>query len=405
MSQTIAPRFCVQCGVKSMPEARFCVECGVPIAGGARRAPIRFPLGRWAPVIVLLVIAGVGAVTVWLGSQSARPPAVVPPRQQAAAPAALPPAAQPPADGQQQPLPEGHPPLSLPPDVTQKIDQMAAAAKSKPDDLEVWRQLGAVQYRAGQFEPRYLDDAAASFQHILDKQPDDADAVRGLGNVAYDREQPQKAIEYYRKYLTARPGDLHVLTDLGTMYLSAKDLPKAVETYEQVLATDPKFFQAQFNLAIAQRALGEMPKAVESLKKSREIAPDDATRKQVDDLLAHVSGAPPAPAGAPAANPPSAPVAAAQGGGDVKVAIESIFRNHPIVGSKLDRFEWPDPHTVKVIIRQFPMESMPQFAKDMFFQRIKTGVKEKKAQYGITQPVRVELVDSATDKTMDTVTE
>ena len=139
----------------------------------------------------------------------------------------------------------------------------------------------------------YLADAAATYAHVLERQPENLDALRALGNIAFDRNQPDQASEYYRRYLKVKPDDLSVQTDLGTMQLSSQQVDAALKTYQDVLAVDPKFFQAQFNLAIAYRAAGDDAKALAALERARDIAGDDATRQRVNELLAHLKGAPP----------------------------------------------------------------------------------------------------------------
>jgi cytochrome c-type biogenesis protein CcmH/NrfG len=382
----MANRFCTQCGATLLPGARFCTACGQRIGAGGPPVPLRGPmLERWAPLIVVAVVVGVGGFAVALGTRSAPPPNVPPPRgQQARVPGGMP------AD---------HPPLEVPQDVRQVIAKMAEAAKQKPDDLEMWRQLGFVQYRAGQVDPAYLEDAVATYQHVLEKAPDDLDAMRALGNIAYDRNDPARAMEFYRRYLAMKPDDLGIQTDLATMQLAAKQYDAALAGYQAVLRTDPNFFQAQFNLAIAYRAKGEDELAVAALRRAREIAPDDDTRQRVDQLVAHVSGGPP-PAGGGVA-----PGGQASAGGDLHSAVEAIFRSHPIAGSRIDRIDWAGDATARVLLREFPMNSMPPMVRQKFVDRIRGGLRQAKSDHQVTAQVTVELVDADTGTVMETVAE
>lgn len=377
----MATRFCTQCGASLLAEARFCTACGQRIGGGSRvalRAPGR---ERWAPLLVLATVVGAGGLAVALGNRSAPPPNVPPPRgQQAQSPAGMP------AD---------HPPLEVPEDVRKVIAKMADSARQKPDDLEAWRQLGFVQYRAGQVDPAYLSAAAATYAHVLGKAPDDLDALRALGNVAYDRNDPTKAMEFYRRYLALKPDDLGIQTDLATMQLAAKQYDAALAGYEAVLRADPQFFQAQFNLAIAYRAKGEDALAVAALRRAREIAPDDDTRQRVDQLVAHVSGGP----------PPGADAGTGASGGDLHGAVEAIFRSHPIVGSRIDRIEWTGDDSARVLLREFPMSGMPPMVREKFLDRMRSGVRQAKSDHQVTAAVTVELVDADSGAVMETIVE
>ncbi len=378
----MANRFCTQCGASLLPDARFCTACGQRAGGGGGRVALRGPgLERWAPLVVVGTVIGLGGLAIALGSRSAAPPNVPPPRGQQ-------------AQGQGQAgMPEGHPPLEVPEDVRKVIAKMADSAKEKPDDLEVWRQLGFVQYRAGQVDAAYLTDANATYTHVLDKAPDDLDALRALGNIAYDRNDPTRAMEFYRRYLTVKPDDLGIQTDLATMQLAMKQYDAALAGYQAVLRTDPTFFQAQFNLAIAYRAKGDDALALAALRRAREMATDDDTRQRVDQLLAHVTGEGKEQAGA------------ASGGGDLHSDVEAIFRAHPIAGSRIDRIEWPGDDNARVLLREFPMASMPPMVREKFVDRIRSGLRQAKSDHQVTAAVTVELVDVESGTVMETIAE
>ena len=381
-------RFCTQCGARLLQGARFCVECGLRIGGAVRGRRVSVSFERAAPALVVATVLLVAGGAVFWGSRNAAPSATVPPRTGGA----------PGAGGGQESLPDGHPPLDLPANVRDAINKMAEVAKTQPDNMDVWKQLGFAQYRAGQVDASFLNAAADSYRHVLDHDAKDLDALRAMGNISYDREQPQEAQSYYERYLAIKPNDASVLTDLGTMYLSNRQVDKALEIYRGVLKDNPNFFQAQFNLAIALRAAGQSDAALDALRRSREVAEDDQTRQRVDELIARLTGEKaPAPAAAPVGGAPAA--------GGLQGDIEAIFRQHPIVGPKLDRIQWTDPQSAKVILRQFPMDGMPPQVRKMFTDRIQNGLREKKAQYSVQGTLKVELVDADTGRVMETVTE
>lgn len=368
--------FCTHCGAALMPPARFCTACGR--AAGHGRVALRGPaLERWAPLAVVAAVVAVGSLAVGLGRQSANPPKVPPPRGQAQAPAGMP------AD---------HPPIEVPEDVRQVISKMVEAAEAQPDDLDLWRQLGFVQYRAGQVDPAYLAAATATYRHILAKAADDLDALRALGNIAYDRNQPQEAMGHYQRFLEIKPDDLGIQTDLATMLLATRQVDAALAAYQAVLRTDPNYFQAQFNLAIAYRSKGDDALALAALRRAREIAGDDETRQRVDQLLAHVSGE---------------QAAASVPGKDANLhtAVEAVFRSHPIAGSRIDRIDWAGDQAARVVLRGFPMASMPPPVREKFVERIRGGVRAAKADHRVTAALIIELVDAENGSVMETITE
>jgi cytochrome c-type biogenesis protein CcmH/NrfG len=377
----MSTRFCTQCGAKLLANARFCAECGQALAGTTAAQRPRVAFERWVPALVVLVVVAVAGAAVLVGARSAPPPNVPPPRAGGANPAAM---------------PQGHPPIEVPEDVKKVIAKLADTAKSKPEDVETWLQLGFVQYRAGQVDATYLADAQATYTHILERQPENLDALRALGNIAFDRNDPVGAMDHYRHYLKVKPDDLSVQTDLATMLLSSQKVDEALTAYQDVLKIDPNFFQAQFNLAIAYRAAGDDAKALAALTRARDIAGDDATRQRVDTLLARLKGQP-----APAGEGGEVPAAA----GSLRTDVEAIFRSHPIVGPKLDRIDWTTDDHARVILRDFPMDGMPPMVRSKFTDRIRSGVRDSKARHESGGPVTIELVDAGSGRVMETVTE
>ena len=392
----MANRFCANCGARLMDAANFCVECGERQPGSkAVRTGFTLPLQRFAPLFVVLTVAAVGGGVVLWGYSNPKAPPSVPGRS---------PASPSQAAGN---LPEGHPPLEIPDQVKQAIRDLAKKADAAPDDMDTWKHLGEVQYRAGQLDPSYLAEAAAAYRHVLEHEPDNLDVLRTLGNIAFDQDQYDIAVGYYQEYLKRKPDDINVQTDMGTMYLSAGKADQAISTYEAVLKTNPSFFQAQVNIALAYRSVGQSDKALAALETARTLAPDDKTRTQVDQLLARAKGQPVPDQVASAAGgpPPAAADAAAPASGTFKADAEGIFRQNPIMGPKVARIEWPGPQAAKVYLHDFPVDQMPPEMRSMFMDRMKGRIKEKKDAYHVTETATFDLVDESTGKVMDTISE
>jgi tetratricopeptide (TPR) repeat protein len=390
-------RFCANCGGKLANGANFCVECGEPRPGAKpRRLGLAVPTHRYAPLLVILAVVAIGGGAVVLGVLSPKVPPSVPRREasQAAGDAAA-------------RLPENHPPIAIPEQVKQAMREMAQRAQAAPDNSDIWKHLAEAQYRAGQLEPSYLVEAAAAYQHVLEREPENLDVIRNLGNIAFDREQSDVAIEYYQRYLKQKPDDLNVQTDLGTMYFQAGKTDQAIQSYESVLKTDPSFFQAQFNLFFVYRAANQPEKAMAALEKARSLAPDDTSRNQVEQVMARAKGLPPpAPAagavsGASPEKQPAAPVPA----GTFQADAEDLFRQHPILGPKVQRIQWQGAETAQVYLRGFPMDQMGDDMRNMFIDRMRGRIKEKKAAHNVTQTARFDLVDDASGQVLATITE
>jgi len=378
-------RFCSGCGKPASPTAAFCSACGARLSVDPPKAASDRPNSLPLPGLIVLVGFLAVGLGLWFALLAPRKPAgrmplaQKPPEESAPAPAAL---------------PQDHPPLEIPADVKKYIADLEAKAAAQPKELATWKAVAEVEYRAGQIDRSYLDKAEASFRHVLELDRKDLGALRGLGNVHFDRDEYRQAVESYERYLAIKPDDLSVHTDLGTMYLYGGNLDKALVEYRQVLAKDPKFYQAQYNIGIALAQKGETPQALEALARARELAPDDRTRRHIDAVIAQAKGGE-RPDGSTTTD------AAPRSFHDL---VEEALRSHPILGPKIAKLEWPTETTGRLRLRQFPMEGMPDVVRQKFLDRLKGELAEAKQRTGQTGEAKLDLVDDSSGDVMATVT-
>ena len=454
-------RFCPQCGAPLLAGAKFCVECGraldvaAPCAGetvrmGAANRGRNSITTAFVFVFVLITIVGLGAAA-WIYEKTPEavreqvataPPAAVAPG--AGAPAASP-AANAPASGQNAAanpaaggsqnggLPPGHPTVELPTEARSFVDKIERDANARPKDVVAWNKFGAVAMRAAMFDQTYYGKAQDAYGHVLKLDPDNLDALRGIGDIDYDKQLYDEAIAAYEHYLKKKPDDPEVRTDLGTMYLYTGNADQAVVQYKKAIASKPGFFQAYYNMGIAYAQVNQADEAAATLKQALAFAPDDTARDQVKQLIAKLNSAPAASASnqaasastasaqkqAAAAKSPAAasssaasvamakasPAAPASAEDDFHDAVEEMIRGLPIAGPKVTSVEWPDKLKAKVFMDNFPMDQMPPFAKTKFESDLKAGIDTAKKDNKIASPVEVNIVDSASGKVMETITQ
>jgi Cytochrome c biogenesis factor len=90
----------------------------------------------------------------------------------------------------------------------------------------------------------------AALEQAVKDNPDDGQALVGLGHAYFDTGQAKQAIAAYNKALVLLPGDLNVMTDLGVMYHQDNQHQKAIELFDQVLRSKPEHEQARFNKGV-----------------------------------------------------------------------------------------------------------------------------------------------------------
>jgi tetratricopeptide (TPR) repeat protein len=407
-----AMRFCPQCGTRLADGARFCSGCGQPLAAAAGPAPLAAAsagarsLRDQAPGLVVLTLFLAAGLAIWLRvlQPSARTGSAPP---SPGAPAAA-------------GLPADHPPLELPDEAKQFIASLTSKADAAPSDVAAWKTLAQVQARAAEVDPSYRARALESYRHVLGLAPDDLEAIQGLGNVYYDQQQYAAAAQQYEQYLKVKPDDPNVRTDLGTTYLYQRQVDRAIDTYASVLKDHPDFMQAYFNLGLAYQAKGDRAKATAALAKARSLAPDEATRAQIDRVSAQLEGKAGArsgldaiaeadtPAGAPPATDAGAarpaPPSGAPAPSDFKGEVEAGLRAHPILGPKITAIDWPEPTHARARIADFPMQAMPDFARNLFRARLETILDDAKTKHGVAGECTLELVDAASGAPMETIT-
>src|SRR5580692_3971381 len=484
-------RFCPHCGAPLLAGAKFCVECGraldVSASGAGESGTPRgiAPGGRntittaFVLVFVTITLVGLG-VAAWIMMKTpevvreqianAPPPAVAPGAEASGSgpgttPNASPDqnvAANPAAGGSQNGgLPPGHPTIELPTEARSFVDKIERDAIAKPKDVNAWNKFGAVSMRAAMFDQTYYGKAEEAYGHVLKLNPDNLDALRGIGDIDYDKQHYDEAVAAYEHYLKKKPDDPEVRTDLGTMYLYTGNADQAVVQYKKAITAKPGFFQAYYNMGIAYAQENKPEEAAATLKQAIALAPDDTARTQVKELLAKLTGAPAASASmqaASAATPSTAKIAAApaasvaakstaaskstaaasspaasaaiaaakssaspaiaaakasaspaaaatSGEDDFHDAVENMVRGLPIAGPKVTTVEWPDKLKAKVFMDSFPMDQMPPFAKAKFLTDLKTGIDTAKKDNKISSPVEVNIVDGASGNVMETITQ
>ncbi len=131
------------------------------------------------------------------------------------------------------------------------IDTFRAFIASQPPALDQVQTARALLADALTKEGR-LDEAAAEYRALLERNPNDGQALVLLGQLALRHQRFDEAIALFEKGAAARPGDASALVSLGIAYGSSGRLDEAIVTFERALVADPQNLHARQNLARAQ---------------------------------------------------------------------------------------------------------------------------------------------------------
>jgi tetratricopeptide (TPR) repeat protein len=155
------------------------------------------------------------------------------------------------------------------------IETYKKAIQIDPNDLELKYNLGMTYYKAQNYE-----EAVLYFQEVIDKGDR---TIKGYTDsmihlaFSYDLlQQPDKAMDIYKKALEETPNDKDLLFNLGRLYINREEYGKAIEILMKVLELDPNDFYANMGLANSYLKLEQYEKAIPFYEKAVEIKPDNA---------------------------------------------------------------------------------------------------------------------------------
>jgi tetratricopeptide (TPR) repeat protein len=301
-------------------------------------------------------------------------------------------------------LPAGHPPVQIPKEARDFISNLERKAEAHSEDISLWDKYADVCLRAAAFDSSYYAKSANAYAHVLKLDPDDLDALRGVGNIDFDQRRYDEAIAAYEHYLSKKPDDPEVRTDLGTMLLSSGSADQAVLQYRKVLETRPSFFEATFNLGIAYGQMHQLDAARSAFEKAKGLAPDVDARNRVIRMLAELGGNA-IPAAEGSAKPKPSETALAANSGSFKNALEQMLRDLPIAGPKVASVQWASATRARVLMDDFPMDQMPPFAAAKFMSDLKSGIGDVKSAHDVRASVEVDICDAASGRVMQSITE
>lgn len=161
-----------------------------------------------------------------------------------------------------------------------------AAAQAPADAIHNGSANGANQMPTPEQLKAMADQQAAPLLAKLKSNPVDGETLAQVGNLYYDAQQFNTAIEYYNRALSVDPKNAAIRTDMGTAYLYIDNPDRAIQEFQAALKDNPKHAQAMFNLGMAQwRGKGDAPAAVATWEKLLKTVPDFPERTNVEQMV------------------------------------------------------------------------------------------------------------------------
>ncbi|NTV46949.1 MAG: tetratricopeptide repeat protein [Chlorobiales bacterium] len=121
-----------------------------------------------------------------------------------------------------------------------------------------------------------LSQAEALYRHILQQEPNHADALHFLGVLAHQVEQHEAAVSLINQAIGVCADSSPMYCNLGLALQALGKLDAAVASYRQALLLRPDYAQAYYNLGNALQVQGKLDEAFENYQQALSLNPDFA---------------------------------------------------------------------------------------------------------------------------------
>jgi len=163
----------------------------------------------------------------------------------------------------------------------------AAPATAQASAPATQQGSGSTQQPSASDVQAAVAQAAAPLLDTVNRNPNDYDSLVKLGNVFYDGQQFQSAIQYYERALAIHPDNPDVRTDMGTAYWYTGNADKAIEAMQLSLKYRPNHPQTLFNLGWVRWQGKADPKgAITAWEQLLKANPDYPQKQQVEQYIA-----------------------------------------------------------------------------------------------------------------------
>ncbi len=135
-------------------------------------------------------------------------------------------------------------------------------------------------------QPAFVSNAAADFQQALKLKPESVDAKTGLGiaDVNGAAASPMTGIGLLLGVVQEQPDNHNANLALGQFAMKSGQYQKAVERFKGMVARKAEV-EPYFYLAESYKQLGMKTEAIAAYEKCKEMMPDPAFGKRIDDFI------------------------------------------------------------------------------------------------------------------------
>lgn len=136
--------------------------------------------------------------------------------------------------------------------------------------------------------PEMIDKSAQPMVDALKQNPSDVATMAKLGNLYYDAQLYQKAIDYYQQILKIQPENVDVRTDMGTAMFYLGNTDGALKEFDRSLSYNPAHPGTLFNMGVVKWQGKKDPQgAIQAWQTLLSKNPNYPEKDKVQQLITH----------------------------------------------------------------------------------------------------------------------
>lgn len=233
------------------------------------------------------------------------------------------------------------------------------ALKKKPEDLHLRLEYIAALQNHLRIPAHSSQEIKAEFAQLIEttaeRASDSPETLRELAMRAFEVKYFTASRKLYKQYLELRPEDVSVRSQYASTLSFLGEHQQAIAELKAILAKNPEHFQTLAFLSIVKAGIGEIEDARLYGQKALEKAPHQEARERLLAFLEKLDNAE-----ATEVSPKK----------DNK--LEHYLKNHKILAQKFVALEEElAGKNITILVKDFPMHAMPEFAKISFLGNLK----------------------------------
>ncbi len=130
----------------------------------------------------------------------------------------------------------------------------------------------------------------AAYQSVLKDNPDSLKALVGLGDLYFDNQRYQEAIDIFLKAEKIDPASVHIENDLGLLYLNTNNYKSAIEKFQKALKIDPTHTDSLYYIGLIHHYKGDNAQALQVFEQVLSSNPSPRLAQRVKQEISKIKG-------------------------------------------------------------------------------------------------------------------